>query len=154
MSDQTLSQFDFVIAALHSDEKLSPSEATMRTIKAIQNPHTTILAHPNGQLLGSDESHPIELDLIMEACLENQVVIELNCTPTRMDLNWEEVRAASKMGLTVAVNPDAHSVDALSDYIHGVKIARKGLLPKTQCLNTLSREEFEIWLQQRNSNRI
>lgn len=154
MTDEALQQFDFVIAGLHGNEKLSRAEATIRTIKAIRNPYTTILAHPNGQLLGSDEAFPVELDLIMEECLARNVAIELNCCPERMDLNWDQVRMASKLGLMVSVNPNAHDTAALSDYIHGVKIARKGLLPTHQCLNALSQANFEAWLRQRTANRI
>lgn len=151
LENDFLDQFDFVIASLNTNENLTPAEATLRCVKAIRNPRTTILAHPSGRLLLGTEGYPVDLELLMSECLENNVALELNCMPTRMDLSWENIRKASKMGCMVSINSDAHSITELNDFEPGVAIARKGLLPSSQCLNAMTKEEFSAWLKQRNS---
>lgn len=41
------------------------------------------------------------------------------------------------------INPDAHSVEGLSDVSYGVDIARKGWLEAKDVLNTLPVEEID-----------
>jgi len=50
---------------------------------------------------------------------------ELNANPHRLDLDWRYLLVAKKMGIKVAINPDAHSTNSLKDIIYGIFIARK-----------------------------
>src|SRR5690606_11949192 len=83
-----LAGFDFVVASIHSGLKMDSDRATQRLIKAIENPYTTILGHPTGRLLLSRAGYPIDYKKVIDACAANQVIIEINANPLRLDLDW------------------------------------------------------------------
>ena len=141
-----LMKFDFVIASVHTNLKMAQEKATERVLRAVQNPHTTILGHPTGRLLLSREGYPLDWEAIFEACVRYRVAIELNANPYRLDLDWTLIQKAIRRGIKISINPDAHSQDGLHDLRYGVMTARKGGLTVGGCLNTLGVGEFEGYL--------
>src|SRR5436305_6138869 len=87
-SNEVLNSFDIVIASVHSNLKMNEDKAMMRIIKAIENPYTSILGHPTGRLLLSRNGYPVDHKKIIDACAANNVVIELNAHPKRLDIDW------------------------------------------------------------------
>lgn len=79
--DEILESFDIVIASIHSNLKMTEEKAMMRLLNAINNPYTSILGHPTGRLLLSRKGYPVNHAAIIEACADNNVVIELNAHP-------------------------------------------------------------------------
>lgn len=142
-----LEKFDFIIASVHSNLKMSIEKATARVLRAIENPYTTILGHPTGRLLLSREGYPLDWELILDACAEHQVAIELNANPYRLDLDWTLIPEATKRGIPIAINPDAHSRAGYDDIRYGVLCARKGALTASQCLNNLDLEGFKNYIK-------
>jgi DNA polymerase (family X) len=141
--DSLLEKFDFIIASVHSNLKMNREKATERILKAIQNPHTTILGHPTGRLLLGREGYPLDWEAIMEACAKHQVAIELNANPHRLDIDWTLIGAATKRGIRISINPDAHSREGIHDIRYGVAVARKAGLTASQCLNHLDADAFQ-----------
>lgn len=142
--DALLEKFDFIIASVHSNLKMSLEKATERVLRAIQHPRTTILGHPTGRLLLSREGYPLDWDRIMDACAEHKVHLELNANPYRLDLDYTLIPEAIKRGIKIGINPDAHSMGGMHDIRYGVRVARKGLLTKENCINTM---KPEAWLK-------
>ncbi|WP_295652949.1 DNA polymerase/3'-5' exonuclease PolX [uncultured Mucilaginibacter sp.] len=140
--DETLQRFDFVVASVHSNLKMAEDKATARLIKAIENPYTTILGHPTGRLLLSRNGYPIDYKKVIDACAANNVVIEINANPLRLDLDWRWHQYALDKGVWLSINPDAHRVEGFLDMHYGVLVARKGGLYKERCLNALSFEQI------------
>ncbi|MFN0016159.1 MAG: PHP domain-containing protein [Saprospiraceae bacterium] len=130
-----LEKFDFVIASVHSNLKMSREKATERVIRAIENPCTTILGHPTGRLLLSREGYPLDWDAVFDACARRGVAIELNANPYRLDLDWTRIPEARRLGIRISINPDAHSRDGIQDIRFGVLAARKGGLTAEGCFN-------------------
>src|SRR5690606_26504749 len=124
--DDTLAKFDFVVASVHSNLRMDEEKATQRLITAIENPYTTILGHPTGRLLLSRPGYPIDFKKVIDACAANQVVIEINANPLRLDLDWRWQRYALEKGVLLSINPDAHRMEGLADMQYGVHVARKG----------------------------
>ncbi|WP_375562697.1 PHP domain-containing protein [Bernardetia sp. OM2101] len=143
--ENTLKGFEVVIASVHSVLGMSEEKATERLLKAIQNPYTKILGHPTGRLLLRREGYPIDHKKIIDACAENNVAIEINANPHRLDLDWKWIDYAMQKNVWLCISPDAHSTEGLKDTNWGVKVAQKGGLLKKKTLNTLSVEEFESW---------
>lgn len=133
--EEVLQGFDFVVASIHSNLKMDQDRATARLIKAIENPHTTILGHPTGRLLLSRKGYLIDFKKVIDACAANNVVIEINANPLRLDLDWRWHRYALSKGVLLSVNPDAHRIEGFDDMRYGVLIGRKGGLQAQQCLN-------------------
>ncbi len=141
-----LAGFDLIIASIHSNLRMDEVKATSRLITAIENPHTRILGHPTGRLLLSRMGYPINHEKVIDACAANSVVIELNANPYRLDMDYTWIPYATKKGVKISINPDAHSTSGIDDIQYGVNVARKGMLLKSQCLNALSIEEFDGWI--------
>ncbi|GGH13595.1 DNA polymerase/3'-5' exonuclease PolX [Sphingobacterium alkalisoli] len=149
--DRVLEKFDFVVASVHSNLKMEASKATERLIKAIENPYTTILGHPTGRLLLSRAGYPIDYKKVIDACASNDVVIEINANPLRLDLDWRWHRYALAQGVLLSINPDAHRTEGLLDMHYGVFAARKGGLSKENCLNTYGLSEISVYFSNRKS---
>ena len=147
--DEILSTFDFVIASIHSVLKMDEEKATSRIIKAIENKYTTILGHPTGRLLLSRKGYPLNFEKIISACAENNVIIELNANPHRLDLDWKWIDFAMKKGIKIAINPDAHNLKGVHDIRYGIYQAQKGGLTLDFLLNNLNQIEFEQYLTKR-----
>jgi DNA polymerase (family X) len=143
--DEVLAQFDAVIASIHSGFKMDEAQATSRLIRAIENQYTTILGHSTGRLLLKRQGYPINHLAIIDACAANNVAIELNCNPYRMDIDWRWIPYALSKRVKIAITPDAHSIDEIDYCQLGVSVAQKGGLTAAQTLNCLSVSEFKAF---------
>jgi len=141
-ADEVLKTFDFVVASVHSNLRMDETKATSRLIKAIENPYTTILGHPTGRLLLSRKGYSIDYKKVIDACAANQVVIEINANPLRLDLDWRWHHYALKKGVLLSINPDAHRMETFRDMHYGVYVGRKGGLQTKSCLNAFSLPEI------------
>lgn len=137
-SEEILKTFDFVVASVHSNLRMDEEKATARLIKAIENPYTTILGHPTGRLLLSRKGYPINYTKVIDACAANNVAIEINANPLRLDLDWRWHHYALEKGVLLSVNPDAHRKEGFHDMHYGILVGRKGGLTAKQCLNAFS----------------
>jgi DNA polymerase (family 10) len=153
-SEDTLSKFDFIIAAIHSHFNLSEEQMTDRIIRAIENKFTTMIAHPTGRLLLARDPYKVDIIRIINAAAENDVDIELNSSPFRLDLDWRMCKYAKEKGVKIFINTDAHSIKSLSDYKFGINIARKGWLEKKDVPNTLSASEIEKYLKNKKIKKV
>ena len=147
--EETLRGLDFVIASVHSAFKLDRDEQTRRVLRAVENPCTTILAHPTGRILLAREGYDIDLPAVLEAAARCGVVAEINAHPQRLDLDGAAAKMARDKGVTLAIGPDAHAVDGLGAVKYGVAIARRGWLEPRHVLNAWKLEEVEAHLQRR-----
>jgi len=147
--DEILQDFDFVIASVHSQFNLTREEMTHRIIQAMVNPFCTMLGHISGRLLLAREPYEVDLEPILEFAGQHQVMVEINASPYRLDLDWRWLRRAKDLGVLISLNPDAHSLEGLDDVGYGVTIARKGWLEPPDVLNTYPPEEVAQLLHRR-----
>jgi len=141
--DEILKEFDYVVASVHSNLKMDKTKAMDRVMKAISNPYTTILGHPTGRLLLGRAGYPLDMEIIIEACIQHNVVIEINANPNRLDIDWRWIHFGLNKGALFSINPDAHKTTGLKDMEFGIGVARKGGLPSDHCLNAFSLEQIE-----------
>ncbi|MBA2613825.1 MAG: DNA polymerase/3'-5' exonuclease PolX [Bacteroidetes bacterium] len=141
--EEILKTFDFIVASVHSNLKMSEEKATERLIKAIENPYTSILGHPTGRLLLARPGYPINHKKVIDACAANKVSMELNAHPYRLDIDWRWIWYCLEKNVKVSINPDAHHKEGYHDMYYGVCAARKGMLSKELCLNALSLVEIK-----------
>lgn len=142
-SQDFLKNFDFVVASIHSGLQMNEAKATQRLIKAIENPYTTIVGHPTGRLLLRREGYPLDMQKVIDACAANEVALEINAHPLRLDLAWYWVNKALEKGVKISINADAHDVEGLQYHRFGVLVARKGGLSPQMCLNCMDRESLK-----------
>ncbi len=149
--EDILKTFDFIVASVHSNLKMNEEKATARLLKAIENPFTTVLGHPTGRLLLSRPGYPIDHKKIIDACAANGVIIELNAHPYRLDIDWRWIPYCIEKGVKISINPDAHERQGYHDMYYGTCAARKGMLTKEMCFNTLSLSEMETYFIKRKT---
>lgn len=148
-----LSTFDLVIASVHANLKMTEEKAMIRLTAAIQNPYTTILGHLTGRLLLSREGYPVNHEQIIELCAANDVVIELNAHPRRLDIDWGWIDYALEKGVLISIDPDAHDSDSFKDIRYGVLSAQKAGVTKFNNLSSLTLTAFENFLKTRKQKK-
>jgi DNA polymerase (family 10) len=146
-NDKLLSEFDFVVASIHSKFKMTEDEATKRIIKALKNKYVTILGHPTGRLLLQREGYPVKMLEVINAAADYGKAIEINAHPMRLDLDWRFLKHAKEKGIPIFINPDAHNVNGLEDVKYGVGIARKGWLEPKNVVNSWSVHQVSNYLK-------
>jgi DNA polymerase (family 10) len=111
---------------------------TRRIVRAVTNPHVTMLGHATGRLLLARDGYAVDLDAVIDAAAAAGTMIEINANPHRLDLDAVHCRRARLKGVMIVINPDAHSVGGLDDLPFGVSVARRGWLCKEDVWNTVS----------------
>jgi DNA polymerase/3'-5' exonuclease PolX len=143
LSDSVLRHLDLTIGAIHSGFTLSRDKQSERIIRAMDNPHFNILAHPTGRLINQRPGYEIDMERVMEAALERGCYLELNAQPDRLDLHDVHCRMAKDMGLKLAISTDAHTTSNLEYMRFGVDQGRRGWLEPEDVLNTRSWRELK-----------
>jgi len=135
LPDDLLRRLDVVICAVHTSMDLPEEQQTERILRALDNPHVHVLAHPTGRRIG--ERPPMEMDMerVMEAALERGCYLEVNAQPDRLDLDDAYCKMAKEMGLKVAISTDAHRAGELAYLRYGVGQARRGWLEPADVIN-------------------
>ena len=144
--NKTLASFDLVITSIHSNLDMDEEKAMLRLMGAITNPYTTILGHMTGRLLLRRKGYPVDHKAIIDACAANNVVIEINASPSRLDIDWRWIDYAMEKGLLLSINPDARALEEFGYIKYGTLVAQKGALPAARNLSSYSLQEFENYL--------
>jgi DNA polymerase (family 10) len=145
--DDILAQLDYCVASVHASFTLSEDDMTRRICRAMENEHVTMLGHVTGRLLLKRESYAVNHAMIIDCAAETRTIIELNCSPQRLDMDWRWWKRARDKGVLCSINPDAHSVLGLHHLGLGVRLARKGWLRVQDILNTRPLAEVEKFLK-------
>ena len=96
-----------------------------------------MLGHVTGRLLLKRDGYPVNHAKIIDCAAATRTIIELNCSPLRLDMDWRWWKRARDLGVLCSINPDAHTTAGLQDLVFGIGAARKGWLTKNDVVNTL-----------------
>lgn len=135
--DEVLKNLDVVIIAAHMHNRLDKDTQTKRLISAIENPYSRILAHPTGRIINKRAPMEFDMEKVIEACVINNVALEINSNPTRLDLVDKYIHMAKEMGAKFVISTDSHSPSHTYFMNYGIGIARRGWLSKNDVINTL-----------------
>jgi len=147
--DALLAKLDYVVASVHNLFNQDEATMTRRIVKALEHPCTLMLGHVTGRLLLRREAYRIDVAKAIDAAIANGVIIELNASPWRLDMDWRHWRKAAERGLLCAINPDAHDTSGLMHVRAGVNAARKGGLIREQVFTTWSLQAVQTHLTAR-----
>ena len=147
ISDDTLKSLDVASAAVHSYFDLNKEEMTQRVLKAVENPNIDILLHPTTREI--QKRGPIQLDMekLIEAAIENGVILDIDSYPDRLDLKDEHIRKAVQAGAKLGISSDSHSTAHLHYLELGIAQARRGWATVKDVVNTRKLEEFKKMLK-------
>jgi DNA polymerase (family 10) len=141
--EEVLKGFDFIIASIHSNFNLKKADQEKRILRALENPYTTMLGHPTGRLLLSRDGYDVDMRTVIDGAAEHNVIIELNASPYRFDIDWRYMKYTKEKGVMISINPDAHATSGLAEIFYGIGIARKGWQEKKDILNTRTASEIK-----------
>lgn len=144
--ESVLAKLDYVVASVHAAFTQDEATMTARIIRAIEHPHATMLGHLTGRILLKREGYRVDVAKVIDAAIARGMIIELNASPWRLELDWRHWRRAAERGLLCAINPDAHETAGLMHVRAGVNAARKGWLTKAHVLNTRPLAEVKAYL--------
>ena len=102
-----------------------------------------MLGHPTGRLLLARDGYPVDLDAVISCAAEHGTMIEINADPHRLDLDSEHCRRARARGITIVINPDAHSVNGFANLDFGIGVARRAGLIAADVLNARTPAEVD-----------
>ncbi len=135
LSNNLLKKLDVVIASVHTSLNMPEKEMTARICHALENYPIHILGHPTGIVLNNRPAYEVNLEKVYETAKKNNVFLEINSLPSRMDLNGEKIKAAKEIGCKFVLSADAHNTLELGYFPFGVLCARRGWLEKKDILN-------------------
>lgn len=147
LADDVLAKLDLVVGTIHSHFDLSLQKQTKRILRAMDHPYFSFLAHPTGRLINEREPYQVDMIQLIRKAKERGCFLELNANPRRLDLYDTYCQVAKEHGVLVAINSDAHQVNALDHIGFGVGQARRGWLEKGDVLNTRSLAQLRKLLQ-------
>ena len=153
LDDAALAALDYVVVSVHGGFAQDEAVMTARIIRALEHPSVTMLGHLTGRLLLRREGYQVDAGKVIDAAIEHGVVIELNASPWRLDMDWRHWRKAAERGLLCAINPDAHDISGLGHVRAGVNVARKGWLEPRHVITTWPLAKVEGWLAARRRGR-
>jgi DNA polymerase (family 10) len=149
--EDILASFDFVIGSVHSNFTMPEKEMTDRICRALENQYLDILGHPTGRLLLTREPYAVDMEKVIACAAKHGKDIELNAHPYRLDIDWRLLPQAKKLGIKIAICPDAHSAAELRYTFYGLGAARKGWLEKENVLNCLTADELRSYFANRRA---
>lgn len=147
--DSILAQLDYVVVSVHNVFAQDEATMTARIIRALEHPCTMMLGHVTGRLLLRREGYRVDVAKAIDAAIAHGVIMEINASPYRLDLDWRHWRKAAERGLLCAINPDAHDTASLAHVRAGVNVARKGGLTRAQVLTTWPLAQLKPWMEAR-----
>jgi DNA polymerase (family 10) len=149
--DEILRQLDLVLVSVHSRFKMTQEEMTARIVRAVRHPLVHLLAHPTGRLIGERGAYEVDMEAVLTAARAAGVAVEINASPSRLDLNDLHAQRAKELGIPVVINTDAHTVPQLDNMRFGVSVARRGWLTPKEVLNTWPERHLLSWLEKKRS---
>ncbi len=138
LADGVLSDFDVVVAGIHTGFNQSMEKITGRIVSAMENEHVDIISHPTGRLIERRSPYEVDIERIIRVASETETVLETNAAPERLDLRDVDAKRAKESGVRIAISTDAHSIDTLDYMRYGVATARRGWLEARDVINTLT----------------
>jgi DNA polymerase (family 10) len=147
LDEETLSELDVVIAAVHSKLAMTEAAMTERILAALAHPRVNVLAHPTGRLLGKREPYAVDMAKVVKAACDHGVLLEVNAQPERLDLCDTLVRMARDAGAGLVIDTDAHRVSELEFMRFGVDQVRRGWCSAKDVANTRPLPELRALLR-------
>jgi DNA polymerase (family X) len=140
LDDDVLTGLDLVVASVHSATNQSREEMTARLIRACENPYVTIIGHPTGRRFASTgtalaNGYEFDYDAVFTVAARTGTAMEIDGQAARLDLPAPLARRAKSLGVTFALDSDAHRIGDLGAIDFAVGQARRAGLTKADVLN-------------------
>jgi DNA polymerase (family 10) len=147
--DELLRQLDLVQVSVHSRFKMPRDEMTARIVRAVRHPLVHILGHPTGRLIGERAAYEVDVEAVLQAARVAGTAVEINASPSRLDLNDLQARRAKDLGIPITISTDAHTIGQLDFMRFGVAVARRAWVGPAEVVNAWPEAEVLAWLRRK-----
>ncbi len=148
-TDEMLAKLEVRVASVHSKLRMDREPMTRRMIGAIRNRFTNVLGHCTGRLVtgnrGVRPSSEFDAKAVFEACVENDVAVEINSRPERRDPPTELLELARDIGCLFSIDSDSHAPGQLDMLDYGCDRAERAGIDPDRIVNTWPRERLLAW---------
>ena len=148
-TDEMLGRLDVVVASVHSKLKMSSDAMTRRMVTAICNPHTNVLGHCTGRLVGGARGgrpeSSFDAEMVFAACERFDVAVEINSRPERQDPPSRLIQLALDAGCLFAIDTDAHAPGQLDFLDYGAERAEANGVPADRIVTTWPVDRMLEW---------
>jgi DNA polymerase (family 10) len=152
--DQILGQFDIVLASLHERAGHSSEQLMKRYVSAMRHPLVTMITHPTNRLLPNRVGYDLDYDRLFEAAVDTRTVVEVDGSPSHLDLDGALARRAVAAGATLAIDSDCHRADLLARQMQlGIVTARRGWVEPRHVCNTRPLGEVRALIESKRAGR-
>ena len=135
--DRVLEQFDIVLASLHEHAGHDAATLERRYIGAMKHPLVTLITHPSNRLPPHRKGYDLDYDRLFAAAVETGTYLEIDGSPSHLDLDGALARRAVAAGVMVTIDSDSHRADMIGRQMDlGVMTARRGWVERRHVLNT------------------
>jgi putative hydrolase len=148
-----LASLDVVVASVHSALRMPSPEMTRRMVAAVRNPNVDVLGHCTGRIVVGKRGRPestFDAETVFQACRENDVAVEINSRPERLDPPRRLLGLAAEIGCRFAIDSDAHAPGQLAWQSYGCVRATECGIGPDQVVNTCSADHLARWTTSRS----
>ena len=137
--DKILEQLDIVLASLHERAGHGPDQLMQRYASAMKHPLVTLITHPTNRIVPTRPGYDLDYDRLFEMAVASGTVVEIDGSPSHLDLDGALSRRAVAAGATVAIDSDCHRSEMLGRQMDlGIFTARRGWVQPRHVLNARS----------------
>jgi len=140
--DRVLERFDIVLASLHERADHSPDQLMKRYVGAMRHPLVTLITHPTNRMLPHKRGYDLDYGRLFQTAVETRTIVEIDGSPSHLDLDGPLARRAIAAGALVAISSDCHRTEMLERQMQlGILTARRGWVEARHVVNTRPLEE-------------
>jgi len=135
--DKVLERFDIVLASLHDRAGQAPERLMKRYESAMRHPLVAMITHPTNRVIPTRRGYDLDYDALFELAIETRTLLEVDGSPSHLDLDGALARRAAAAGATLAIDSDCHRAEMLERQMAlGVATARRGWVEARHVINT------------------
>jgi DNA polymerase (family 10) len=152
--DRVLERFDIVLASLHERAGHSPDQLMKRYVGAMRHPLVTLITHPTNRMVPHKRGYDLDYDRLFQTAVETRTFVEIDGSPSHLDLDGPLARRAIAAGAMVAISSDCHRAEMLDrQMLLGIVTARRGWVEARHVLNTRPLEELRALIAAKRAPR-
>jgi DNA polymerase (family 10) len=152
--DRVLERFDIVLASLHERAGHTPDQLMKRYVGAMRHPLVTLITHPTNRMVPHKRGYELDYDRLFQAAVDTRTVMEIDGSPSHLDLDGPLARRAIAAGAMVAISSDCHRAELLDRQMQmGIVTARRGWVEARHVLNTRPLEEVRAFIAAKRASR-
>jgi len=148
-SDEMLARLDVRVASVHSKLRMDSGPMTHRMVEAVKNPFTNVLGHCTGRMvMGNRGTRPpstFDAKKVFQACVDNDVAVEINSRPERQDPPTKLLELARDIGCVFSIDSDAHAPGQLDFLWYGAERAEAAGIDPERIVTTWPRDRLLEW---------